>query len=128
MFFRLVVIWRDVYRQALKYQMKLNNSKCDWDVRPEREMMSVIIPEIQKALQTAGDRLEESHALRNVTGSFSPKLIINCRNEENCSILLLSPFSGEEHFILGEYTDSVRVWRAKLCAEREKGQTLIQLF
>ncbi|XP_057177009.1 ciliogenesis and planar polarity effector 1 isoform X2 [Triplophysa rosa] len=92
---RLVVIWRDVYRRALKYQMMLNNSKCDEGIQPECEKMSIIIPEIQKVLQTAGDRLEDSHALRNVT--------------------------GEELFILGEYTDSVRVWRAELCAEREKG-------
>ncbi|KAA0704314.1 Protein JBTS17 [Triplophysa tibetana] len=95
---RLVVIWRDVYRRALKYQMMLNNSKGDEGTQPECEKMSIIIPNIQKVLQTVGDRLEESHALRN--------------------------FTGEELFILGEYSDSVRVWRAELCAERERAVPL----
>ncbi|XP_065120529.1 ciliogenesis and planar polarity effector 1 isoform X4 [Paramisgurnus dabryanus] len=88
---RLVVIWRDVYRRALQYQTKLNNSKN----QNEYEKMSAVISEIQQALQTAGDCLEESHALRN--------------------------YIGEQHFILGEYTDSVQVWRAELFAESEEG-------
>lgn len=36
----------------------------------------------------------------------------------------ISPSSGEQHFILGEYAESVQVWRAELLAEREKGQSL----
>ncbi|KTG33400.1 hypothetical protein cypCar_00033483, partial [Cyprinus carpio] len=88
---RLVVIWREVYRRALWYREELLHRR---GVKNELEKMSVIIPQIQQALQSAGDRLEESHTLRS--------------------------FSGEQHFILGEYTESVQVWRTQLRAERRR--------
>ncbi|XP_058644711.1 ciliogenesis and planar polarity effector 1-like [Onychostoma macrolepis] len=91
---RLVVIWRDVYKRALRYQEELRHHR---GVKNELQKMSVIIPQIQQALQSAGDRLEESHTLRS--------------------------FSGEQHFILGEYTESVQVWRTELRAERQRGVT-----
>ncbi|XP_059395372.1 ciliogenesis and planar polarity effector 1 [Carassius carassius] len=88
---RLVVIWREVYKRALRFLEELHHRI---DVKNELEKMSVIIPQIQQALQSAGDRLEESHTLRS--------------------------FSGEQHFILGEYTESVQVWRTQLRAERQR--------
>ncbi|XP_021334904.2 ciliogenesis and planar polarity effector 1 isoform X3 [Danio rerio] len=91
---RLLVIWREVYRQALGYQEELHHSRGQAGVKGEIEKMSLIIPQIQQALQSAGERLEESHAL--------------------CC------FTGEQHFILGEYSESVRVWRNQLWAERER--------
>ncbi|XP_051542049.1 ciliogenesis and planar polarity effector 1 isoform X2 [Myxocyprinus asiaticus] len=95
---RLLVIWRDVYRQALQYQVELHNRKGHRGVHNELERMSVILPQIQHAVQTTGDCLEKSHALRN--------------------------FTGEQHFILGEYTESAQVWRAELWAERERAGSL----
>ncbi|XP_056323405.1 ciliogenesis and planar polarity effector 1 [Danio aesculapii] len=91
---RLVVIWREVYRQALGYQEELRHSRSQAGGKGEMEKMSVIIPQIQQALQTAGEHLEESHTLRS--------------------------FTAEQHFILGEYSESVRVWRNQLWAERER--------
>ncbi|TRY66455.1 hypothetical protein DNTS_034998, partial [Danionella cerebrum] len=81
---RLLLIWREVYRQALWYLDELHNSRPQGAVKSELENMSAIIPQIQEALQLAGDHLEESHALRS--------------------------FIGEEYFICGEYSKSVRVW------------------
>ncbi|KAK7125268.1 hypothetical protein R3I93_020830 [Phoxinus phoxinus] len=91
---RLVVIWRELYRLALRYQEELRHQRGQGVVKNELEKMSVIMSQVQQALQCAGDRLEESHTLRS--------------------------FTGEQHFILGEYAESVQVWRAKLLAEREK--------
>ncbi|XP_073686293.1 ciliogenesis and planar polarity effector 1 [Garra rufa] len=88
---RLVVIWREVYKRALRYREELRHHR---GVKNELEKMSLIIPQIQQALQSAGDRLEESHQLRS--------------------------FSGEQHFISGVYTDCVHVWRAELRAERQR--------
>ncbi|XP_051972738.1 ciliogenesis and planar polarity effector 1 [Xyrauchen texanus] len=95
---RLLVIWRDVYRQALQYQVELYNRQGLRGVHNELDRMSVVLPQIQHALQTTGDCLEKSHALRN--------------------------FTGEQHFILGEYTESAQVWRAELWAERERAGSL----
>ncbi|XP_056117384.1 ciliogenesis and planar polarity effector 1 [Rhinichthys klamathensis goyatoka] len=91
---RLVVIWRELYRLALRYQEELRHQRGQGVVKHELEKMSVIIAQVQQALQSAGDRLEESHTLRS--------------------------FTGEQHFILGEYAESVQIWRAELWAEREK--------
>ncbi|KAG1971251.1 ciliogenesis and planar polarity effector [Pimephales promelas] len=91
---RLAVIWRELYRLALGYQQELRHQRGQGVVKHELEKMSVIIAQVQQALQSAGDRLEESHALRS--------------------------FTGEQHFILGEYAESVQIWRAELWAEREK--------
>ncbi|XP_026119483.1 ciliogenesis and planar polarity effector 1 isoform X4 [Carassius auratus] len=88
---RLVVIWREVYKRALGFLEELHHRR---GVKNELEKMSVIIPQIQRALQSAGDRLEEKHTLQS--------------------------FSGEQHFILGEYTESVEVWRTQLRAERQR--------
>ncbi|XP_077099891.1 ciliogenesis and planar polarity effector 1 [Siphateles boraxobius] len=91
---RLVVIWRELYRLALRYQEELLHQRGQEVIKNELEKMSVIITQVQQALQSAGDRLEESHTLRS--------------------------FSGEQHFILGKYAESVKIWRAELWAEREK--------
>ncbi len=64
-FFRLVVIWREVYKRALLYQEELHHHR---GVKYDLEKMSVIISHIQQALQSAGDRLEQSHTLRSFSG------------------------------------------------------------
>ncbi|XP_067290218.1 ciliogenesis and planar polarity effector 1 isoform X2 [Pseudorasbora parva] len=92
---RFVVIWRELYRLALRYQEQLCHQRGQGVVKNELEKMSVIIAQVQQALQSAGDRLEDSRTLRS--------------------------FTGEQHFILGEYAESVRVWKAELWAERERG-------
>lgn len=66
--FRLVAIWRDVYRQALEYQDKLKSDRTVTSPNTELENMSDVISQIQESLQRAGDHLEESPALYCVTG------------------------------------------------------------
>ncbi|KAB5543313.1 hypothetical protein PHYPO_G00077610 [Pangasianodon hypophthalmus] len=91
---RLVAIWRDVYRQALQYQDELQSDRSLASRNRELENMSEVISQIQVSLQRAGDHLEESPALYNIT--------------------------GEEHFISGEYSECVQVWRDKLWEERAR--------
>ncbi|XP_049324352.1 ciliogenesis and planar polarity effector 1 isoform X3 [Astyanax mexicanus] len=91
---RLITMWRKLYRQALQYQAKLFSQTNLESQRKEFENMSNIISQIQEALQRGGDLLEESPALHNIT--------------------------GEQHFILGEYSKCVQAWRVQLWAERER--------
>ncbi|KAL7848306.1 hypothetical protein AOLI_G00230240 [Acnodon oligacanthus] len=90
---RLVTIWRDLYKQALQYRAELYNQRNPASQSKELENISDILSQIQEALQRAGDHLEESPALHNIT--------------------------GEQHFILGEYSECVKAWRVQLWAERE---------
>ncbi|XP_017567420.2 ciliogenesis and planar polarity effector 1 isoform X1 [Pygocentrus nattereri] len=90
---RLVTIWRELYKQALQYQAELYNQRNPASQSKELENISDILSQIQEALQRAGDHLEESPALHNIT--------------------------GEQHFILGEYSECVQAWRVQLWAERE---------
>ncbi|XP_072514569.1 ciliogenesis and planar polarity effector 1 isoform X3 [Salminus brasiliensis] len=91
---RLVTVWRKLYRQALEYQAELFSQTNLASQSKELQNMSSIISQIQEALQRSGDHLEKSPALHNVT--------------------------GEQHFILGEYSKCVQAWRVQLWAERER--------
>ncbi|XP_066507194.1 ciliogenesis and planar polarity effector 1 isoform X2 [Hoplias malabaricus] len=91
---RLVTIWRELYKQALRYQTDLYSQRNTGNQSKEVENISNIISQIQEALQRAGDLLEDSHALHSIT--------------------------GEKHFILGEYSECVQAWRVQLWAERER--------
>ncbi|XP_058267346.1 ciliogenesis and planar polarity effector 1 isoform X3 [Hemibagrus wyckioides] len=88
---RLVAIWRDIYKQALQYHDELRSDKSTASQNRELESMSNIIFQIQESLQRAGDHLEESPALYNIT--------------------------GEEHFISGEYSECIQIWRDQLWEE-----------
>ncbi|KAI4892113.1 hypothetical protein NFI96_017897, partial [Prochilodus magdalenae] len=90
---RLLPTWRELYRQALQYQADLYSQRNPASLSKELENISIIISQIQEALQRAGDHLEESPALHHIT--------------------------GEQHFILGEYSESVEAWRVQLWAEKE---------
>ncbi|XP_053501766.1 ciliogenesis and planar polarity effector 1 isoform X4 [Ictalurus furcatus] len=91
---RLVAVWRDIYRQALRYRDELRSGRSLGSRNGELENMSKVISQIQQSLQRAGDRLEESPALYSVT--------------------------GEEHFISGDYSECAQVWRDQLWEERAK--------
>ncbi|XP_026995153.2 ciliogenesis and planar polarity effector 1 isoform X2 [Tachysurus fulvidraco] len=91
---RLVAIWRKIYRQALQYQDKLRRVKSPASQKGEMECMSKVIFQIQESLQTAGDHLGQSPALYNIT--------------------------GEEHFISGEYNESIQFWRDQIWEERAR--------
>ncbi|KAK3549848.1 hypothetical protein QTP86_015286, partial [Hemibagrus guttatus] len=91
---RLVAIWRDIYKQALRYQVELGSDKSSASQNRELESMSKVIFQIQESLQRAGDHLEESPALYNIT--------------------------GEEHFISGEYSECIQIWRDQLWEEIER--------
>ncbi|XP_036450987.1 ciliogenesis and planar polarity effector 1 [Colossoma macropomum] len=91
---RLVTIWRELYKQALQYRAELYNQRNPASQSKELENISDIISQIQEAVQRAGHHLEESPALHNTT--------------------------GEQHFILGEYSECVQAWRVQLWAERER--------
>lgn len=67
--FRLVAIWRDLYRQALEYQNDLRSDRSLASRNRELENISEVISQIQQSLQRAGDHLEDSPALYNITGS-----------------------------------------------------------
>ncbi|XP_035391703.1 ciliogenesis and planar polarity effector 1 [Electrophorus electricus] len=91
---RLVAIWRNLYRQALQYQAELYGHRAPSSQSKELENMSNIISQIQEVLQKAGDHLERSHALHDIT--------------------------GERHFILGEYHECIQAWWDQLWAESER--------
>lgn len=128
MFFRLVVIWRELYRLALRYQEELCLQRVQRVVKNELEKMSVIIPQVQQALQSAGDRLEESHTLLRFTGEHEePSQKCLLYHHDMILMFCCCPSSGEQHFISGEYAESVQVWRTELCAEMERGQPLFSI-
>lgn len=66
--FRLVAIWRDIYREAVQYQDQLQRNKSLASQNKELENMSKVVSQIQISLQGAGDHLEESPALYRITG------------------------------------------------------------
>ncbi|XP_060764829.1 ciliogenesis and planar polarity effector 1 isoform X4 [Neoarius graeffei] len=91
---RLVEIWREIYGQALQFQNKLRSDSSLVNRNKELENMSKVISQIQESLQKAGDDLEEGPALYSIT--------------------------GEEHFISGEYSECIQVWRDQLWEERAR--------
>ncbi|KAI1905124.1 hypothetical protein AGOR_G00012710 [Albula goreensis] len=95
---RLLEVWRVVYRQALQYQGEMLSQMSHANFTAELENISKILSQIQQMLQGAGDQLGGAPTLRSV--------------------------AGEEHFLFGSYEDSAQVWRAELCAERERGGTM----
>ncbi|XP_062869669.1 ciliogenesis and planar polarity effector 1 isoform X2 [Trichomycterus rosablanca] len=91
---RLVAVWRYLYTQALQYQARLCSHRGLAGRNKELENMWNVISQIQRSLQSAGDHLEKSPALKSIT--------------------------GEQHFLLGEYSECIQAWRVQLLEGRER--------
>ncbi|XP_059214508.1 ciliogenesis and planar polarity effector 1 [Centropristis striata] len=92
---RLLGVWQWVYRITQQYMVELKNFKgCDgW--KEEQQRLSVIMSQIQTALQATGERLEEGPALLS--------------------------YPGEHLFLCGSYLKSADSWRSQICEESNKG-------
>ncbi|KAM4634088.1 ciliogenesis and planar polarity effector 1 [Polymixia lowei] len=89
---RLLGVWQWVYRITRQYleELKGFRGRGGWD--EEQEQVSLILCQIQTALQSTGERLEAG------TGLLS--------------------YPGEHHFLSGSYTQSADAWRSQMWAER----------
>ncbi|KAJ8408630.1 hypothetical protein AAFF_G00252650 [Aldrovandia affinis] len=99
---RFLGVWRVLYRQALQYQADLLAQTGRAHSTAEQGRLSHILSQIQRVLQGAGDQLGGAPTMHSV--------------------------AGEQLFLLGSYAESAQVWRAELCAERERGSTLTCLL
>ncbi|XP_069043034.1 ciliogenesis and planar polarity effector 1 isoform X2 [Lepisosteus oculatus] len=94
---RLAGLWKVLYRQAVVYRAELRAQARRGDhpsLLHEAGEVSRVIAQIQQVLQSAGQRLAASRRL--------------------CSV------AGEQHFLLGSYPESLRLWKAALWAEHGK--------
>lgn len=75
--FRLLGVWQLVYNITQQYAEELQRFKgCDgWE--EEDQMLSVIMSQIQTALQATGQSLEEGHSLLSYSG-LKQKTVTNC--------------------------------------------------
>ncbi|XP_067339311.1 ciliogenesis and planar polarity effector 1 isoform X3 [Channa argus] len=91
---RLFGVWQWVYDITQQYVEELKAFQyCDgWD--EEQQQLSVIISQIQKALQAAGERLDEGPALLS--------------------------YPGEHLYLCGLYPKSADAWRLQICEENNK--------
>ncbi|XP_037341338.2 ciliogenesis and planar polarity effector 1 [Pungitius pungitius] len=91
---RLLRVWQWVYKITQQYTDDLKSFKgCDgWE--EEQQKLSVIMSQIQTALQATGERLEEGPALLS--------------------------YQGESLFLCGSYSNSADVWRSQICEESNK--------
>lgn len=91
---RLTFLWRLLYQQALRFQAQLclhvsrNDSQLKEKINDEESSVAVILCHIQATLQSSGDTLEKA--------------------------VRLKPVTGEEHFLLGSYKESVHIWKRAL--------------
>ncbi|MBN3318195.1 CPLN1 protein, partial [Atractosteus spatula] len=103
----LVGLWKALYRQALVYRADLRAQARRGDhpsLLHEAGEVSRVIAQIQQVLQSAGQRLAASRRLRSVA-------------DVHCCVLVSL---GEQHFLLGSYPESLRLWKAALWAEHGK--------
>ncbi|CAG5867458.1 unnamed protein product [Menidia menidia] len=91
---RLLGVWQLVYSVTQQYAEELKSfTGCDgW--AEEEQQLSVILSQIQTALQATGVKLEEGPALLD--------------------------YAGEHLFLSGLYTKSADVWRLQVCEEAKK--------
>ncbi|XP_033503413.2 ciliogenesis and planar polarity effector 1 isoform X1 [Epinephelus lanceolatus] len=91
---RLFGVWQWVYKITLQYMEELKSFQgCDgWE--EEQQQLSVIMSQIQTALQATGERLEEGPALLS--------------------------YPGEHLFLFGSYPKSADTWRSQICEESNK--------
>ncbi|KAM4808355.1 ciliogenesis and planar polarity effector 1 [Rhinophrynus dorsalis] len=99
---RLAVLWRLLYKQTLWYQACLRQQRgVNWleplspKVDCEEQAVWSLLCHIQAELQSAGKHLDQS--------------------------LCLLPVTGEEHFLLGSYKESVAFWRRALLEVTSRG-------
>ncbi|XP_031711728.1 ciliogenesis and planar polarity effector 1 isoform X1 [Anarrhichthys ocellatus] len=88
---RLLRVWQWVYKITQQYMDDLKSFKgCEgWE--EEQQQLSVIMSQIQTALQATGERLEEGPALLS--------------------------YPGERLFLCGSYPKSADIWRSQICEE-----------
>ncbi|GAA6217096.1 uncharacterized protein C5orf42 homolog [Lates japonicus] len=91
---RLFGVWQWVYKITQQYLEELERFKgCDgWE--EEQQQLSLIMSQIQTALQATGGRLEEGHALLS--------------------------YPGEHLFLCGLYPKSADAWQSQICEENVK--------
>ncbi|XP_040914910.1 ciliogenesis and planar polarity effector 1 [Toxotes jaculatrix] len=91
---RLFGVWRWMYKITQQYLVELKSFKgCDgWE--EEQQQLSVIMSQIQTALQATGEKLEEGPALLS--------------------------YPGEHLFLCGLYAKSADAWRSQICEESDK--------
>ncbi|XP_066567792.1 ciliogenesis and planar polarity effector 1 [Amia ocellicauda] len=95
---RLTGLWKAVYRKALVYQTDLRSQAGfggDAILQHEEDRVSQLIAQVQVALQSAGQGLTGSRKLQSI--------------------------AGEQHFLLGSYTECLQLWRAAVWEARAKG-------
>ncbi|XP_034403492.1 ciliogenesis and planar polarity effector 1 [Cyclopterus lumpus] len=91
---RLLRVWQWVYKITQEYMDDLKSFKgCDgWE--EEQQQLSIIMSQIQIALQATGERLEEGPALLS--------------------------YPGERLFLCGSYPKSADIWRSQICEESNR--------
>ncbi|XP_051794635.1 ciliogenesis and planar polarity effector 1 isoform X2 [Acanthochromis polyacanthus] len=99
---RLLGVWQLVYNITQKYMEELRSFQdCDgWE--EEEQQLSVIMPQIQTALQATGEKLEGGSALLS--------------------------YPGEHLYLCGFYPKSADVWQLQICEEINKscGRSVFQ--
>ncbi|KAJ3604992.1 hypothetical protein NHX12_027043 [Muraenolepis orangiensis] len=89
---RLLVVWRWIYSLTLRYTEALSDYQACEGGAEELERTSVVLSQIQEALQGAGAKLGDGPAL------------LGC--------------PGERHFLLGSYDESAEAWRSEMWTVR----------
>ncbi|NXJ15090.1 CPLN1 protein, partial [Odontophorus gujanensis] len=90
---RLTVLWQMLYKRVVCYWIQLNRKA--YKNTEEETVVSLLLSHIQAALQSSGLILEQHFKINSI--------------------------AGEEKFLLGEYRESVDVWKRCLCEIKAKG-------
>ncbi|XP_060918031.1 ciliogenesis and planar polarity effector 1 [Labrus mixtus] len=88
---RLLGVWQWVYKITRQYADELKSFEGSQGFDEEQKELSVIMSQVQTALQATGERLEEGPALLS--------------------------YPGEHLFLFGSYTKSADTWRSQICEE-----------
>ncbi|XP_041603868.1 ciliogenesis and planar polarity effector 1 isoform X5 [Vulpes lagopus] len=99
--YRLIVLWRVLYKKTLWYQTQLSQRLPEDDrqlmekMAQEASTVKALLCHIQANLQTAGVHVNQGLELKSI--------------------------NGEEYFLLGSYEKSVQLWKKALQETQEKG-------
>ncbi|XP_034629030.1 ciliogenesis and planar polarity effector 1 isoform X2 [Trachemys scripta elegans] len=106
---RLMILWRLLYKQVLRYQTQLNRkiskdgkSLTEMKIAHEESIVAQLLGHIQAVLQSSGETLEQTRKLNSVI--------------------------GEEQFLLGSYEESVDLWKRALQETKAKGEKRTQFL
>ncbi|KAM6975927.1 LOW QUALITY PROTEIN: ciliogenesis and planar polarity effector 1 [Tautogolabrus adspersus] len=91
---RLLGVWQWVYKITKQYADELKSFEGSDGFDEEQKELSIIMSQVQTALQATGERLEEGPALLS--------------------------YPGEHLFLFGSYTKSADTWRSQICEESSK--------